>query len=49
MIRTAAILCLVGAGFLILNLAYHDPRTAAIGCWTLAVVYALVTSPRRFL
>lgn len=49
MIRTAAILFGVATGFIILFASERDPIIAAIGCWTLAVVYALVTSPRRFL
>jgi hypothetical protein len=42
-LRVGVTLILVALGFL------FPPSRWAYGCWTLAAVYALLTSPRRFL
>lgn len=46
LIRNFVILGLVAIGFVI---AARDPASIAVGCWVVAVVYALLTSHRRIL
>lgn len=49
MTRNMVILGLTLLGFLVLYWTEKDPMILAVGCWTLAGVYAIVTSTRRWL
>jgi hypothetical protein len=48
-VRAWIIMLLVMAGFLIAYLSTRDPLVLTWGCFVWALVYAIVTGPRRYL
>ena len=47
--RVATVIGIYAGGAVLWFLAHPTLSTVAIHCWVLAVLYAILTSPRRFL
>lgn len=48
-VRTGFLLLLTAVGFLAAYLSTGNSYYIPLGCWALALVYALATNPRRWL